>query len=143
MATAADTPQTRSVTPSGGATTPFTLTPSAYERNVDNITPEHTTLTNSRERFVVLALSALLLFISGSLFGILLTLLSDDLSFIPTVITASRASLLLQVFIANHVLQISRYRSPSQALLAVLAGAQHLWLKSAAVIRNARDLKKE
>ncbi|KAH7948578.1 hypothetical protein HPB51_028494 [Rhipicephalus microplus] len=36
------------------------------------------TLTNSRERFVVLTLSALLLYISGCLFGILVSLLSDD-----------------------------------------------------------------
>ncbi|KAH7956975.1 uncharacterized protein LOC119388969 [Rhipicephalus sanguineus] len=77
VAMAAGMKQARSVTPSGEAT-PLTLTPSAYERSVTSVTPDHTTLTNSRERFFVMALSALLLFISGSLFGILISLLSDD-----------------------------------------------------------------
>ncbi|KAL3225671.1 hypothetical protein MRX96_025706 [Rhipicephalus microplus] len=66
MDSTTDTPLVRSVTPSSDATT-ATITPSEYE-----------TLTNSRERFVVLTLSALLLFISGCLFGILVSLLSDD-----------------------------------------------------------------
>ncbi|KAL3225626.1 hypothetical protein MRX96_025664 [Rhipicephalus microplus] len=66
MDSTTDTPLVRSVTPFSDAIT-ATLTPSEYE-----------TLTNSRERFVVLTLSALLLFISGCLFGILVSLLSDD-----------------------------------------------------------------
>ncbi|XP_075740202.1 uncharacterized protein LOC142786402 [Rhipicephalus microplus] len=77
MDSTTDTPLVRSVTPSSDATT-ATLTPSEYERSFCSITPEFTTLTNSRERFVVLTLSALLLFISGCLFGILVSLLSDD-----------------------------------------------------------------
>ncbi|KAL1443933.1 hypothetical protein MTO96_045741 [Rhipicephalus appendiculatus] len=56
-----------------------TLSPSTYERNVDSITPDDTTTNNNRERTVVLVLSGLLLFISGSLFAILLVLISEDL----------------------------------------------------------------
>nr|XP_037268591.1 uncharacterized protein LOC119159877 isoform X2 [Rhipicephalus microplus] len=47
-------------------------------REVVEVTPEFTSVTNSRERFVVVAMSALLLLISCTLFAVLFTLLSDD-----------------------------------------------------------------
>ncbi|KAL1478327.1 hypothetical protein MTO96_035097 [Rhipicephalus appendiculatus] len=64
-----------------------TLSPSTYERNIDSVTPDDTTTNNNRERTVVLVLSGLLLFISGSLFAILLVLISEDFSVVPTAIT--------------------------------------------------------
>ncbi|XP_075744767.1 uncharacterized protein LOC119159871 isoform X1 [Rhipicephalus microplus] len=69
--------QTRSAAHSGQASS-STVTPSSYERNIGSISPDHTTITNIRERTMVLVLSGLLLFISGSLFAILLGLISED-----------------------------------------------------------------
>ncbi|XP_037515364.1 uncharacterized protein LOC119391785 [Rhipicephalus sanguineus] len=63
---------------SAGASTSDTVSPSAYTRQVVEVTPEFTSVTNSRERFVVVAMSALLLLISCTLFAVLFTLLSDD-----------------------------------------------------------------
>ncbi|XP_075744768.1 uncharacterized protein LOC119159871 isoform X2 [Rhipicephalus microplus] len=78
--------QTRSAAHSGQASS-STVTPSSYERNIGSISPDHTTITNIRERTMVLVLSGLLLFISGSLFAILLGLISEDLSIVPTVLS--------------------------------------------------------
>ncbi|XP_049520558.1 uncharacterized protein LOC125944253 [Dermacentor silvarum] len=83
---------------SSGRSTADTLTPSAYERDLESYTPEDTTVTNSRERFVVLTMSVLLLLISGALFAILLTLLSDDLSLISTAISKHTPDFLLPSF---------------------------------------------
>ncbi|KAH6932963.1 hypothetical protein HPB50_011112 [Hyalomma asiaticum] len=55
------------VAQSAGQTSSETVSPSAY-----------VSVTNSRERFVVVAMSALLLLISCTLFAVLFTLLSDD-----------------------------------------------------------------
>ncbi|KAL1481048.1 hypothetical protein MTO96_050516 [Rhipicephalus appendiculatus] len=63
---------------SSGPSTSDTVSPSAYEREVVEVTPDFTSVTNSRERFVVVAMSALLLLISVTLFAVLFTLLSDD-----------------------------------------------------------------
>nr|XP_037268590.1 uncharacterized protein LOC119159877 isoform X1 [Rhipicephalus microplus] len=65
-------------TQSTGPGSSETISPSAYVREVVEVTPEFTSVTNSRERFVVVAMSALLLLISCTLFAVLFTLLSDD-----------------------------------------------------------------
>ncbi|XP_077508010.1 uncharacterized protein LOC144119203 [Amblyomma americanum] len=66
-----------------------TVSPSGYLRNVQVITRETTSVTNSRERFVLIAMSALLVLISCTLFAILFALLSEDLGVQPTGIIRS------------------------------------------------------
>ncbi|KAH7955394.1 hypothetical protein HPB52_000816 [Rhipicephalus sanguineus] len=63
---ATGTREAPSATPSSQVSA-LTITPSQYQ-----------TITNSRERIVVLVMSGLLLVISGSLFAILLSLISED-----------------------------------------------------------------
>ncbi|XP_065286317.1 uncharacterized protein [Dermacentor albipictus] len=86
------------VSPSARSPYDNTLSPSAYEREYESLTPEDTTVTNSRERFVVITLSALLLLIGASLFAILITLLSDDLSLITTEISKHTPGFFLPFF---------------------------------------------
>ncbi|XP_054923270.1 uncharacterized protein [Dermacentor andersoni] len=65
--------------PISGGNSSETVSPSAYMRHIDSVvTPDFTSVTNSRERFVVLVMSTLLLLISCTLFAVLFTLLSDD-----------------------------------------------------------------
>ncbi|KAL3246383.1 hypothetical protein MRX96_017846 [Rhipicephalus microplus] len=61
-----------------GTTSNCLLSHCCQRREVVEVTPEFTSVTNSRERFVVVAMSALLLLISCTLFAVLFTLLSDD-----------------------------------------------------------------
>ncbi|XP_075740095.1 uncharacterized protein LOC142786352 [Rhipicephalus microplus] len=134
MDSTTDTPLVRSVTPSSDATT-ATLTPSEYERSFCSITPEFTTLTNSRERFVVLSLSALLLFISGCLFGILVSLLSDDLSFIPTVISKQTP----EFFLLISLLSRAHSRLPWFILVSGMECSIILRCQNARTSAGARD----
>nr|XP_054923131.1 uncharacterized protein LOC129382939 isoform X3 [Dermacentor andersoni] len=61
--------------PISGGNSSETVSPSAY-----------ISVTNSRERFMVLVMSALLLLISCTLFAVLFTLLSDDIFDLSTVV---------------------------------------------------------
>ncbi|XP_075740731.1 uncharacterized protein LOC119186023 [Rhipicephalus microplus] len=63
---------------SSGETTTDTVSPSAYTRNIAAIARETTVIDRTRERFIVIAMSTLLLLISLTLFFILFTLLSED-----------------------------------------------------------------
>ncbi|KAL1417858.1 hypothetical protein MTO96_026496 [Rhipicephalus appendiculatus] len=63
---------------SSGEAASDTVSPSAYTRNIAAITRETTVIDRTRERFIVIAMSTLLLLISLTLFGILYTLLSED-----------------------------------------------------------------
>lgn len=63
---------------SSGEVATDTVSPSAYTRNVPAVTREITVIDRRRERFIVLAMSTLLLLISLTLFGILFTLISQD-----------------------------------------------------------------
>ncbi|XP_054923134.1 uncharacterized protein [Dermacentor andersoni] len=67
--------------PISGRNSSETVSPSAY-----------ISVTNSRERFVVLVMSTLLLLISCTLFAVLFTLLSDDMFDLPTVVGTSAKS---------------------------------------------------
>ncbi|XP_075740134.1 uncharacterized protein LOC142761650 isoform X3 [Rhipicephalus microplus] len=64
---------------SSGETATDTVSPSAYTRNLTAIARETTVIDRTRERFIVIAMSTLLLLISLTLFFILFTLLSEDL----------------------------------------------------------------
>ncbi|XP_065286314.1 uncharacterized protein [Dermacentor albipictus] len=56
-----------------------TVSPSSYLRPIDSVeTPDSTSVSNRRERFMVLVMSILLLLISCTLFAVLFTLLTDD-----------------------------------------------------------------
>ncbi|XP_075539584.1 uncharacterized protein LOC142574369 [Dermacentor variabilis] len=84
-------PPTRILIP--GESSTDTVSRSAYVRHMDIVeTPDFTSVSNRRERFVVLAMSALLLLISCTLFAVLLTLLSDDMFDLPTVVGTSTKS---------------------------------------------------
>ncbi|XP_075740132.1 uncharacterized protein LOC142761650 isoform X2 [Rhipicephalus microplus] len=63
---------------SSGETATDTVSPSAYTRNLTAIARETTVIDRTRERFIVIAMSTLLLLISLTLFFILFTLLSED-----------------------------------------------------------------
>nr|XP_054928571.1 uncharacterized protein LOC129385683 isoform X1 [Dermacentor andersoni] len=79
--------------PISGRNSSETVSPSAYMRHIDSVvTPDFTSVTNSRERFMVLVMSALLLLISCTLFAVLFTLLSDDIFDLSTVVGTSAKS---------------------------------------------------
>ncbi|XP_075740198.1 uncharacterized protein LOC142786399 [Rhipicephalus microplus] len=69
---------------SSGETATDTVSPSAYTRNIAAIARETTVIDRTRERFIVIAMSTLLLLISLTLFFILFTLLSEDYNMRPT-----------------------------------------------------------
>ncbi|XP_054923023.2 uncharacterized protein [Dermacentor andersoni] len=55
-----------------------TVSPSAYTRILAVISRETTLIDQTRERFILLVMTTLLLLISVTMFGILFTLLSQD-----------------------------------------------------------------
>ncbi|XP_065286312.1 uncharacterized protein [Dermacentor albipictus] len=84
-----------------------TVSPSSYLRPIDSVeTPDSTSVSNRRERFMVLVMSILLLLISCTLFAVLFTLLTDDVFGQPTVVGMLRLvlaqSLLLHTLLPKH-----------------------------------------
>ncbi|KAL1481049.1 hypothetical protein MTO96_050516 [Rhipicephalus appendiculatus] len=126
---------------SSGPSTSDTVSPSAYEREVVEVTPDFTSVTNSRERFVVVAMSALLLLISVTLFAVLFTLLSDDIFSVPTVLSSRTVTDLRNALkmLANGVFS-AKIPSASEGLEVFIAFNEHFHDISASLNELSNDL---